>query len=616
MYNKNLWKSGEIISDTKLNRMENGISENDIKIRDHINNHPSSLSDSEKKNLDSIPSIKEQVNIISASLDNKANLSEVRKNNVLIDTKDITDNLRQQINGNAPIMQSLEDGIVTPIKTSFFDIEVDYRNILNIEESKVGALDTSNGGVSPNDNFTIVEFIPVTENTNYVFSINGLVSANLSQICYYKADKTFISSTTNINTFITPNECAFISVSVYGAFNKFSQIEKGTSCTQYVAYKTVLRNNGIKEEYLTNVINKINPLEKQLEQLFSFEELSLVIQNGFYSDNVFTTNGAYESVKIECLEGEKYLINCYILGVTKFPVVRYYNDSFKEISNTGALTTDTIVNNFEITIPKNVKYFTVTNRVSGNIKMVIKKYIASINSTSKKCTDGLKYIALGDSITATSNRWRDQFQKKTGAKEILCTAVAGAHLADYPQTVLDGINFDGYGNTVCNQVTRILKNPPAEIPDFIIISAITNDTLSYDVLNKEEEVFFNSDGYTYSNIDNVDRTCIEGAMRWIVENLYTLYPNTKIFFASPIQAFETIRATWNILMKEDKIIRIARKLNVKVIKASSESGIYGRYENNGTNGKYLSDGLHPNVEGGIVLGNYYASQVINYFSYI
>lgn len=551
-------------------------------------------------------------------LNEKANDNEVRKKNVLIDTKDITDNLRQQINGNAPIMQTIEDFSVTPIKSNFFDIEVDYKNILNINAQEIGALDTSNGTLSPISSFSRILFIPVVENTNYVFSINNLVSTNLSMVCYYRADKTFISGVTNVNKFTTPKDTAFISIVVYGTFNPKAQLEKGTDCTPFRPYKNITKNDGIKEEHLVKAMRKITPLEVQVNELFTFTSLDLVIEKGYYDTNKFFPNLAYDSVKIECKPGEKYKVTCFMLGIAKMPVARFYNSSFEEIAKTEIITNDETLKDYEIVVPsvENITYMTITCRNTSDVALEVEKYTSKLEKATKKPTCGLKYIAIGDSITAQSDRWRDQFINVTGAKEIMCTAVPGAHLADYNDTVLNGTNFEGHGNTVCNQIQKIINTPPKETPDFIIISAITNDTLGVEQLDKDINVFIDSDGFTYKDIETIDRTIIEGAMRWQVEKLYKLFPNVVIFFASPIQAFEGIRATWNILKKEDKIIRIARKMSVQVIKASSESGIYGRYEKRNENGKYLIDGLHPNKKGGVKLGNYYANQIINYYNYL
>lgn len=512
---------------------------------------------------------------------------------------------------------NIKDFSIMPINTNFFDLDVDYTNKLNIERSITGLLDSTNGNlVNKFDTFSSILYIPVEENTDYIFSNDNLVAINLSSICYYGYNKNFISAVTNVNKFTTPSGTKFISVSIFGKFNTKAQLEKGTINTPYKPFKKIIRNNGIKEEYLNKVIGKINSVETGLSGIFEYRSLNWSIEKGYYDVNKFFPNASYDSIKTDCEPGDKFKITCFMLGISKLPVARFYNKSFVEISNTGRVTQDTKFTDYEIIIPDNVSFMTVSCSNTNDVNLELKKRCISTSLIPQKSTSGLKFISIGDSITAQSDRWRDQFIAKTGAKEIMCTAVAGAHLADYNDTNLDGEDFSGHGNTICNQIKKIINNPPVETPDFIIISAGTNDTLGTDVLDKDTNVFIGEDGATYSDINTIDRTLIEGAMRWQTEKIYELFPNVIIFYASPIQAFEGIRATWNILKKEDKIIRIARKMSVQVIKAGSRSGIYGRYENRDANGKYLIDGLHPNKEGGIKLGNYYASQVIKYYNYL
>lgn len=506
----------------------------------------------------------------------------------------------------------IENFSIKAEKTDFFDLVISEKNIFNIDKVEKGGIDPSNGDFSNIINFEVVKFIEIESNTNYVFSIDG-VKSNISTVCFYDENKTFISGLTNVKDFLSPVNSKFLSISIYGKFNIKSQLEKGTTASEFIKYNAIIRNNGLKNIYQKNIIDKLNVTENNVNKFYSFNGVDENIENGYYSNSQFFPNPSYESLKLKCNEFEEYIISCYILGISEFPIVKMYNKEFKEIGNTGVIKNDTFIENFKFVVPENVEYITVTSNKTTNKKINVKRKEINIENLTKNPLKNLKYIAIGDSITAQSDRWRDQFIKVTGAKEIMCTAMPGAHLTDYNDTVLNGTNFEGHGNTVCNQIQKIINNPPVESPDFIIISAITNDTLNVDQLDKDVNVFIESDGFTYKDIETIDRTIVEGAMRWQVEKLYSLFPNTVIFFASPIQAFEGTRATWNILKKEDKIIRIARKMSVQVIKASSESGIYGRYEKRNENGKYLIDGLHPNKKGGIKLGNYYANQIIKYY---
>ena len=54
---------------------------------------------------------------------------------------------------------------------------------------------------------------------------------------------------------------------------------------------------------------------------------------------------------------------------------------------------------------------------------------------------------------------------------------------------------------------------------------------------------------------------------------------------------------------------VGDQLSCKVIMGAYDSGIYGRYETANVNGKYLADGIHPNTDGGVVLGKLYAREI-------
>lgn len=233
-----------------------------------------------------------------------------------------------------------------------------------------------------------------------------------------------------------------------------------------------------------------------------------------------------------------------------------------------------------------------------------------------------KILFFGDSITYNENYYRRTFYRITRAKEIGNFSYPGAHLADYRTDVpLNGNYTDtsdgGVHNVVCNQVYYWLNNAPDDaIPDIIIISAGTNDVYtSPSQLETDVNVYATTSGWI--DVDTIDRTTFEGAMRWITSKLRTKYPNAAIVFASPIQSAQNIGVDKSIdvfLAKEAKMRRACDHLSAKLIEATSRSGITGEFESNGTNGRYLIDGLHPNTNGGNVLGTFYANSLISMFS--
>lgn len=391
-------------------------------------------------------------------------------------------------------------------------------------------------------------------------------------------------------------------------------------------YLNINRNYGYTPYGMneTQYIAKIN--QTDLSEIKDFVHLDYEIQNGYYDGNIFYENELYQSIKIPCKYGERYKITEYLFGEARLSKAYFYDKNFNLVGKTDTITTDTWVIGEEIEIPYNVYYLVVMHRVNNSdIKFEVKKYgfekyTQRLNELSKKPLEGKTCLIFGDSITYQSERWRDKFLEITGLKQLACVSFAGAHLTDYQNTVLDGVYWGEneliHQNTVCNQVQYVLNNHNDIVnPDIIIISAFTNDSFSPEQLTIETDINVYHDDNGWIDSDTVDRTTPDGAMRWQTTKLHELYPDARIFYASPIQAHPMIHKIEETIAKEDKMDRICKKLSVQLIKAGSESGITGEFEHNLENGKYLSDGLHPNVNGGNVLGKYYANEVIAMYRY-
>ena len=219
---------------------------------------------------------------------------------------------------------------------------------------------------------------------------------------------------------------------------------------------------------------------------------------------------------------------------------------------------------------------------------------------------GKKVMFFGDSITYTERCYRKPLLENTGMIQVENFAVNGAWLTNYDGVVLDGNPTTEANNTVPNQVQKML-NGSYDTPDIVIVSAGTNGTYTTFADGLVEAQF--TDGTAYIDVDTCDLLKASGAMRWIYEKILSVYPNAMIFFATPIQAAPSLRTYANIVARRDIIIKIANRMSANIIDAFAYSGIYGRYEVGYANGKYLSDGLHPNEEGGKLLAKCYQSEL-------
>lgn len=264
-----------------------------------------------------------------------------------------------------------------------------------------------------------------------------------------------------------------------------------------------------------------------------------------------------------------------------------------------------------VTITETLKSIGVRTYATGNVNLKISgKALSRLDKLA-----GKKVMFFGDSITADENRYRKWLLQNTGMELVESFAVSGATLTNYDDTVMDGIpTYGNHSNTVPNQVQKLINGTYSTVPDIVIVSAGTNDYYGKFSGGLNEAQFAVPDGTisslaVYIDVDTCDLTTPSGAMRWIYEKIISVYPNTQVFFATPIQ-----RATYPSLFtylktKHDTMCAIAERLSCCVIDATYKSGIYSRYENNGASGKYLADGLHPNEAGGKLLAKCYEDEI-------
>ena len=102
-------------------------------------------------------------------------------------------------------------------------------------------------------------------------------------------------------------------------------------------------------------------------------------------------------------------------------------------------------------------------------------------------------------------------------------------------------------------------------------------------------------------------------MRYAYEKLRGMYPNSVIFFCSPIQASAYIRDYRNIRDKGKYMDAICQVISDVNFIDTERCGISELFELNGANGRDLIDGLHPNVNGAKKIAEYNFREVFNYF---
>ncbi len=101
-----------------------------------------------------------------------------------------------------------------------------------------------------------------------------------------------------------------------------------------------------------------------------------------------------------------------------------------------------------------------------------------------------------------------------------------------------------------------------------------------------------------------------GAMRWCIQTIQENYPLCRIFVLMPLQTGDPEHNKKNLKVI-DNMKKICAAMSVQVIDCYSGCGICEKYEVKGGEGRYLRDGLHPNLEGQALEGAFATKEISN-----
>ena len=132
--------------------------------------------------------------------------------------------------------------------------------------------------------------------------------------------------------------------------------------------------------------------------------------------------------------------------------------------------------------------------------------------------------------------------------------------------------------------------------------------------NDAEECLGNAEkaltGTSLENNENIDLFTEAGAMRWCIQTILEKFPDCRVFVLTPLQ---TAMPDHNAkIIKQLKTMRrICEGLSVQMIDCFANSGISAVFENEGAEGRYLRDGLHPKENGQALQGAFAAKEIRN-----
>lgn len=532
----------------------------------------------------------------------------------------------------------IADGSITPSLTSFYNLNslIPYDgwitgSVYYENDGHLGAY-TQTSAYNPKQ-------VPITPNTKLIYhnekGINGL------RVHYFNGD-TYISSnqiTNNATSVLTtPANTTNLRFSSYNvALTTLNSKIYLIPLETYLQY-TNTKNAIIKNEYfndissddilITNnkvkIIDKVFDRDKYTSYTTSINNNRIDFNGQLRTDRTSTSYPGFYAILKNISVGDKITIKTNLhKQINMFQgKLNNYNSS----SSVGAFNM-TNVEEYTFTITQNMidwlnadtnncfifNHNTPVDQVNDNYYFeFVTKNGRTLTDFINDSKDGKEYKALflGDSITAlTGTRaWWSYFNNILNITAYNNVAVNGARLRDYPDTIYDGNPTNPSNNNVLgNQVQKIINNQASYVnPDFIFIAIGTNDGI---VASVEDgyNAYYNSQGELI-DLSNVDRTTYAGAFRYCNEKLHELYPNAKIIWFTPIQAFNGIRNVKNTILWGDSLKNLCSVSSTYCVD-SEKCGINGVNELRNANGEYLDDGLHPNANGAKVLGTFNASEV-------
>ncbi|MGN0687536.1 MAG: GDSL-type esterase/lipase family protein [Oscillospiraceae bacterium] len=145
-------------------------------------------------------------------------------------------------------------------------------------------------------------------------------------------------------------------------------------------------------------------------------------------------------------------------------------------------------------------------------------------------------------------------------------------------------------------------------PDIFAFAMGTND--AEDCIGDAEKALT---GKNIEGNDNIDLFTEAGAMRWCIQTILEHFPECRVFVLTPLQtAMHAHNA--KIVKQMDTMRRICQGMSVQMIDCYSNSGICEMFENEGAEGRYLIDGLHPKDNGRALQGAFVTKEIRgNYF---
>jgi len=458
--------------------------------------------------------------------------------------------------------------------------------------------------------------VHVEPNTSYTVNFSGR-----SHICFLTSTGEYLSGLT-ANTWNppinTPPDCYFLTIPFLKTANKYHyMIWKGTAVpAEYIPYEfrfkpfirldadtDDIKNDAVTPPKTNFLVQTKNILDPKTERIYG----------GYYQANGnWYSSESYYTIWIPVKANQKYTPSANWVARSTHC---YWDKDKNFISGvqSGTWTEfNTPINTAYLSYPFNVVHTSLepfmliegSDLPDGFIPygfvfhenlLLNDRMLAGAN----RRTRGKNMLLFGDSITMTATTSDDgtvyvesaRSNWPTFAKSILEIgrfrnyAFSGASFVDHVPT--DG----NYRRLFSNQITNAINyrdnenNPfPADI---IVVALGTNDA------NLSRQLGSYATAMSKTTLNALDKTLVYEAARYGFWKIRDYWPNAVCYACTPLQ-----KAAYEPKLDYSKAIKeMANRYNFIIIDVENESGIIRDFEVSGADGRFLTDGTHPNVNG-------------------
>lgn len=178
----------------------------------------------------------------------QTDLEKKRDKSIPINEFDISDTLKLQITGGAPITTVLGAGSVSPLKTTFIKRGNQLFNKATAIVDKY--ISSTNGNVAANTSYYASDFIPVTGGSSYWRPNTH------PHLAWYDSQMTYISGGDTTQVLTAPSNATYLRLSIPKADINTYRLVEGSSSKPYEDYVEYLEQNLIKEIPIAKVKGK------------------------------------------------------------------------------------------------------------------------------------------------------------------------------------------------------------------------------------------------------------------------------------------------------------------------------------------------------------------------